>query len=129
MSGSWQVDTGNADRYVSVENAVAGTAMQRRGFAGGAVATNLNNDIEGGAAVSNIGYWVYNPTASDITMRMWIYKGAGLTNNAETGTVTAVAGQWTYIRMGFGANTIYNFQIADFTNSGAALIFDNIALF
>ena len=129
MSGSWQVDTGNADRFVSVENAIAGTAVQRRGFSGGAVSMVFNNDFEEAITVSNIGFWVYNPSANDVTFRMWGYQDKNLGNNFETGTVTAVAGQWTYIRMGFGSKTIYNFQIADFTNSGVAFIFDNIALF
>jgi len=51
--------------------------------------------------------------------------------------VTALAGQWTYVAMGFGIKsgstynnrTIYNFQIADFNNYGVYLSFDNITLF
>lgn len=128
MSGSWQVDSSNADRFVSYENGICGKAMQRRGYSGGAVAVNLAADMDP-VEVSNIGFWVYNPGASDLTLRMWIYKGAGLTSNAELGNVTAVAGQWTYCRMGFTKASIYNFQIADFNNSGVALVFDNIVLF
>lgn len=128
MSGSWQVDTSNADRFVSYENGICGKAMQRRGYSGGAVAVNLAADMDP-VEVSNIGFWVYNSGSSDLTLRMWIYKGAGLTNNAELGSVTAVAGQWTYCRMGFTKASIYNFQIADFNNSGVALVFDNIVLF
>ena len=128
MSGSWQVDSSNTDRFVSYENGVAGSAMQRRGYSGGAVAVNLASDMDP-VEVSNIGFWVYNPGSTDLTLRMWIYKGASLSNNAELGSVTAVAGQWTYCRMGFTKATIYNFQIADFNNSGVALVFDNISLF
>ena len=128
MSGSWQVDSSNADRFVSYENGICGKAMQRRGYSGGAVAVNLAADMDP-VEVSNIGFWVYNPGSSDLTLRMWIYKGAGLTSNAELGSVTAVAGQWTYCRMGFTKASIYNFQIADFNNSGVALVFDNIVLF
>ena len=128
MSGSWQVDNSNADRFVSYENGICGSAMQRRGYGSGAVALNLATDMEP-VEVSNIGFWVYNPGASDLTLRMWIYKSANLQNNAELGSVTAVAGQWTYCRMGFTKASIYNFQIADFNNSGVALVFDNIVLF
>ena len=128
MSGSWQVDNSNADRFVSSENGICGSAVQRRGYSGGAVALNLAADMTP-VEVSNIGFWVYNPGSTDLTLRMWIYKGAGLTNNAELGSVTAVAGQWTYCRMGFTKASIYNFQIADFNNSGVALVFDNIVLF
>lgn len=129
MSGSWQVDNSNADRFVSYENGVAGSAMQRRGYSGGAVAVNFASDFETPITVKNVGFWVYNPSASDITLRMWGYKAAGFQSNFETGNVTAVAGQWTYCRMGFTEATIYNFQIADFTNSGVALVFDNISLY
>ena len=71
-----------------------------------------------------------------------MYRGAGLTSNAELtngsnsdSRAIAKAGQWTYVILyfdntNFNAETkIYNFQIADFTNSNAALTFDNIALF
>ena len=129
MSGSWQVDNSNADRFVSYENGVAGSAMQRRGYSGGAVAVNFASDFEAPITVKNVGFWVYNPGASDITLRMWGYKAASFQSNFETGSVTAVAGQWTYCRMGFTEAAIYNFQIADFTNSGVALVFDNISLY
>ena len=129
MSGSWQVDTSNADRFVSYENGIAGSAMQRRGWTGGAVAVNLAEDMEA-VEVSNLGVWVYNSSANDITLRMWIYKGAGLTDNAELGSgLVAKANSWTYIRIGFTKAAVRNFQIADFTNSGVALVFDNICLF
>ena len=131
MSGSWQEDSSNADRLVSYENGIAGSAMQRRGWTGGAVALNLMTNIEGGVEVSNIGFWVYNPGASDVSLRQWVYKENNRFGDpkVEIGNVTAVAGQWTYCRMGFTKATIYNFQVADFNNTGIALVFDNIALF
>ena len=125
----WSVDTGNADRIDAVENGVAGGAMKVRAWTGGRYALNFLNDFAEPITVSNIGFWVYNSGATDVTLRMWGYQGTGLSNNFETGTVTAVAGQWTYVRMGFGSKTIYNFQIADFTKTGTYLVFDNICLF
>ena len=131
MSGSWQEDQTNADRLVSYENGIAGSALQRRGWTGGAVALNAATNFEGGLEVSNIGFWVYNPGASDVSLRQWVYKADNRFGDpkVEIGNVTAVAGQWTYCRMGFTKATIYNFQVADFNNSGIALVFDNIALF
>ena len=66
---------------------------------------------------------------------MWYYQGQNFSSNGETGTVTAIAGKWTYVAMGFGSGSgdgnrnIYNFQIADFNNTGVYLSFDNITLF
>ena len=132
-NGSWNVDTSNADRIVSNKSQVVsgGGAMQRKGWTGGAVALNLLNDFSTGKLLENIQFWVYNPSSSDITLRMWVYTAPGLNKDqsAETGSVTAKANKWTYLAMGFTKTTIYNFQIADFTNSGQALVFDNIYLY
>lgn len=137
MSGSWQVDNSNADRITSnTTEYVSGTgAVKRRGYSGGAVALNFQNDFSPAKQVQNVQFWVYNPSGSDITLRMWYYLATGLNSNGETGSVTAKAGQWTYVAMGFGSGsgdgnrTIYNFQIADFNNTGTYLTFDNIYLF
>lgn len=131
MSGSWQVDNSNADRLTSnTTEYVSGTgALKRRGYSGNAVALNFNNDFSPAIIVSNVSFWVYNPSGNDITLRMWGYRGTGLSSNFETGSVTARAGQWTYLQMGFTSTTIYNWQIADFQNTGVYLTFDEICLF
>ena len=131
MSGSWQVDNSNADRITSnTTEYVSGTgAVKRRGYSGGAVALNFQSDFASAKTVANVQYWVYNPSGSDITLRMWGYKATGFGSNFETGSVTAKAGQWTYVAMGFTSAAIYNFQIADFNNTGTYLTFDNIYLF
>lgn len=128
MSGSWQVDTGNADRLTSnTTEFVSGTgALKRRGWTGGAVALNFNSDFSPAKTVKQVQFWVYNPSEGDITLRMWGYKATGFNSNFETGSVTAKAGQWTYVSMGFNEATIYNWQIADFNNTGVYLTFDNI---
>ena len=131
MSGSWQVDNSNADRITSnTTEFVSGTgSVKRRGYSGGAVALNFNSDFATAKTVKNVQFWVYNPSASDITLRMWGYKATGFGSNFETGSVTAKAGQWTYVAMGFTQAAVYNWQIADFNNTGVYLSFDNIALF
>ena len=129
---SWDVDTTNADRFTSdTTNFVSGTgAMKRRGYGGGRVAHVWTSDFATPLAAKNIQFWVYNPSANDVTFRMFYYKAANLGSNGETGNVVAKANGWTYIAMGFtpGAS-IYNFQIADFTNSGVYFTFDDISLF
>lgn len=128
----WAEDKTNADRFTSdTTNFVSGTgAMKRRGYSGGRVAHAFKTDFASPIAAKNIQFWVYNPTGTDRVIRMWYYKGAGLTSNGETGTVTAKANGWTYCAMGFNPGaSIYNFQIADFTNSGTYFTFDDISLF
>ena len=125
----WTVDTGNADRFTSVDNGITGKGMKVRAYSGGRYAFCFANDFGSPITVSNVGFWVYNSSNKDVTLRMWYYQGTGLTNNGETGTVTAKAGGWTYCRMGFGSKNIYNFQIADFNKTGVELVFDNICLF
>ena len=131
MDGSWQVDTSNSDRITSnmIEYVCGTGSAKRRGYSGGAVTLNLSSDISGGKTLTNIQFWVYNPSNSDITLRQWIYKGTGFGSNAEIGSVTAKANSWTYLAMGFTTAKIYNLQIADFNNTGIYLSFDNIYLF
>lgn len=129
---STNVDTSNADRIVqNTEQFVGGSSLKLRGTTSYDVRLNLNNDVTM-SSVSNIGFWVFNPSASNINIRIWGYRAANLGSNFEVtdGVGTpAVAGQWTFIRIGFTSGTIYNFQIADFTKSGVYLSFDNIAIF
>lgn len=132
----WTVDTTNADKITSnTTQYVAGTnSLKLRGWDGGRIALNFLSDFGSAVAVKNVQFWVYNPSGSDVTIRMWYYQATNLGSNGETGSVTAKAGQWTYVAMGFGTEqganrNIYNFQIADFTKSGAYLSFDNIYLF
>ena len=132
MSGSWQVDNGNSDRITqnTTQYVGGGSSVKLRGYGSGAVALNLKND-QAMSSVSNLSFWVYNPSASNVTVRLWIYAATNFGSNSEivNGGVTATAGQWTFIRMGFSSQTIYNFQLADFTNSGTYLSFDNICVF
>ena len=132
MSGSWQIDTVNDDRVDSVNYATIShnRAIRRRGYTGGAVALNLAEDLSTGITVKNICFWVYNSSANDITLRNWVYKAKNFGSNLEvSGNVPAAAGEWTFLSLGFTESTVYNFQLADFTNSGVALVYDNISLY
>lgn len=147
----WNVDTSNADRLQrDTTNYVSGSgAMSVRPYAnsngGWCYAFNKQTDIAGGLECMNIGYWVYNSSEKDIVISMWVYTSAAMASNKQTGNVTAKAGQWTYVAMGFGEViddkyyniTVYNFQISVWhdanpsnTNAtGTRLTFDNIVLF
>ena len=130
----WDVDTTNGDRFTSdTTNFVSGTgAVKRRGYSGGRVSLNLNADFSPAKATKNFHFWVYNPSNNaNIKLRCWIYTATNFSVNAEiiTGGFSIVAKGWTYCSVGFTAASIYNFQIADFTNSGVYLTFDNIYIF
>lgn len=127
----WTVDTGNADRITrNATNYISGTnSVCVRGWSGGRVALNLKDDFASATTLSNIAFWVYNPSGSNLTLRMWIYKATSFGSNVEITSATAEAGTWTYVSVSFTSAAIYNFQIADFNNSGAYLSYDNIALY
>ena len=132
MSGSWQVDNDNDDRLVSINYASISNnrAVRRRGYGSAAVSIVLANDLSSPATVQNICFWVYNPSDNDITLRNWVYKGTGYSSNVEvSGNVPASAHQWTFLSLGFTQAAVYNFQLADFTNSGVALAYDNISIY
>jgi len=128
---SWQVDNSNSDRFVSdTTNYFSGTgAVKRRGYSGGAVSLNLNSDFASPKAVKQLQFWVYNPSSSDITMRSWVYRASNFGENSELATSVAEANSWTFVTLAINNLSVYNFQIADFTNSGVNLTFDNIYLF
>ena len=131
MSGSWQVDNSNADRITSnTDEFISGNgSLTRRGYSEGAVSLNLQSDFPSAKTVSRLQFWVYNPSGNNITLRLWVYSATGFNSNHELDNAFAIANQWTYISIGFSSYSVYNFQIADFTNSGVYLSFDNIYLF
>ena len=113
-------------------NFVAGqSGVQLPGNSSGDVRLNLKQDIEGGVTAKNLGFWVYNPSANNVKLRMWVYKAANLGSNAEIASSSGVefAPGWSYYRIGFTEAKIYNIQIGDFAKSGVNLTFDNIAIF
>ena len=125
------LDETNADKIVSASyNRVSGTnSMKFRLWGDGLAQLNLMQDIS--VSVANIGFWVYSSASTDQTIRLWIYKGANLSNNAEIGSVTAKAGQWSYVCMGFGSTvTLRNFQLGfDKWASSTTVLIDDICLY
>ena len=107
------------------------TGVKVPGNSSGDVRLNMRNDLAAAFASKNVGFWVYNPSDKQVTIRLWVYKGTGLSNNAElvNGGVKLNANGWTYVRVGTSNASIYNFQIGDFSNSGVDLTFDNICMF
>ena len=133
-ASAWTVDNNeeHTDRIVSdTTNFVAGTgAMSVRPYSGSgnAVGLSLKEDFAEAKALKNIGFWIYNSSDKDISLRTWVYTSKGLSGAAEIGGLTAKANGWTYCRMGFD-KTIYNFNISNWNGSANALVFDNIVLF
>lgn len=90
-----------------------------------AVGLTLRADLAQ-ATGSNIGFWVYNPSSSDVRMQSYYYKGTSYSSYQDF-YPTATAGQWTYYRI--GTQAFYNITIADFTKSGVNFVIDNLAIF
>ena len=132
-NGVWQIDTVNDDRVVSISYASVsgGRAVRRRGYTSGAVGIVLQNDLATPLSVSNLLFWVYNPSNNDITFRTWIYKTTELNDEQEIegGSSVAKANSWTFIQIGFSKCNVYNFSLCDFTKSGVTLAYDNISLY
>ena len=126
----WTKDTGNADRFTSAEAGIAGKGMKVRAWSGGRYAFNPN-EFEEAFECQNLSFWVYNSGSEDVSLRVWGYKAKSYGTNFEvsSGHWVAKAGQWTYLSNGFTKASIYTFQIADFTNKGIALVFDDICIF
>lgn len=125
--GQWVIDSIHEDRLTSYTDGINGSAVQWRPWNDGAVALNLAEDFVTPIQCSHFGYWVYNPSDNDITLRMWMYKDQNHNLSVEIEKHVAKAKQWTYYYGSFNELMTYNFQIADFSNSGVALIFDNIS--
>ena len=125
------VDTTNADRIESATfNRLSGTnSLKIRLWSGGLTQLNLQDDIS--LSCTDIGFWVYSSFTTEKTIRQWIFKGAGLSNNVEIGSVTALPGQWTYVRMGFTKATIRNFQLGleSYDPAQGYILFDDICLY
>lgn len=133
----WAKDTGNADRIVSeTTNVKLGSALALRKCAGQSssgekyrVALALGADFAEARPSKSLSFWVYNPTDTATSLRMWVYTKASFAANAElTKTaVTVAANGWTYVQAGF-SYSIYNFQIANFNGFDGTLVFDEIIL-
>ena len=142
----WDLDTSNSDRVTSstLHHAAGVGAVALRPYHSGQTAIALANDYSGTVAIKHISFWVYNPSASDIRIRCWVYDAANfdkdhaneLEATASAGHMDAKAGSWTYIHachadgnkqiVTFDAK---NFQIGDLSGSGAKLVFDNIIIY
>ena len=94
-----------------------------------AVGLTLRNDFATAVQLESIGFWVYNPSNVDITLRTWVFASKSYGGAAEIGQLTAKANGWTYCRMGFTKGNYYNVNICDWTKGGATLTFDDICLF
>lgn len=130
--GGWVKDTTNADRIVSIQyNRVGGTnSLKLRTFSGGKSTLNLNSDISV-SNIKNIGFWIFNSSSSDVTVRLFYYTGANFTSGSEIGSVTATAKGWTFCCMGFSsAVTLRNFQLYfENVDTSIEILIDNICLY
>ena len=130
-NSEWQPDVIHSDRITSNANQyVSGTgALTLKGSVNEAVGFCLSSDYSSPVTATNLHFWVYNPSSSDIELRLFAYTSANFGSNIEIyNGQLAVANSWTYIVASFTNSEIYNFAISDWTKSGANLTFDNVLL-
>ncbi len=105
-------------------------AVRMSGNSSARVALNLAHDFNTPVSAENIGFWVYNPSNSDISIGLWIFTSANFETNKNPASFTAKAKKWTYCCSGFGSVcSVYNIQLADMNSTGVPLTFDNIMLY
>lgn len=128
-SSGWEATL--TDVASDTENVAAGKGAVTRDGLNYAVGLTLRNDFAEAKTLHGVGFWVYNPSDSDITLRTWTFAAKGYGSSAEIGNMTAKANGWTFCRMGFnnGSANIYNINVCDFTGSGVKLAFDNFFLY
>ena len=126
----WQADTSHDDRVVQdTEHAISGSAAKVRAWDGGRIALAVN-DFATAFNGRNLSFWVYNPGSADISLQSFYYKQTGYNGFQQIFSgKTAVAGQWTYISVGFEAADVYAFQIVVPNGTATQLTFDDICLF
>ena len=138
MQGSWQTNSKTDERIFSdTDHYISGSAVRNNGWTGGAVALNSYVDFPGGIKAQSFGFWVYNPSSTVVKLRIFIYRSANFGNNQELASSSGVeinSNGWTFLQYGVAGYLkddvkMYNFQMADFTNSGVNLTYDNICIY
>ena len=126
----WNNDTGNADRVVKDEtNFKFGSGAKVRAWGDGRIALAVK-EFDSTFHGKNLSFWVYNPGSSDISLQAFGYKATNFGTYFQIfDGKKAVAGQWTYISVGFAEADMYNFQIVVPNGTTTQLTFDDICLF
>lgn len=118
-ASSWTVDSSNSDRiesdsinYISGSSGLnvrpCGTSYDAYGFV-------VSSDLSAASSVSDVAFWVYNPTDYAIKFRVYYYTKKSFAENGSVGfkaTDIAQPNTWSYITRGFGSKSIYNFTIS-----------------
>ena len=137
QGAGWQIDTTNTDRIVqNAEQYVTNeSSMKVRGLEVGKSGICLYNDINN-KTFKSIGFWAYNPSGADINLQIFVFKSAGLNDSVQSATLSAKAGQWTFLCTGIangsqfvvGTHTLYNFYIM-LNYKNVKMSYDDICLY
>lgn len=122
-SQNWQ--TKDTTNYLGGDS-----GMSFRVYTGGKSLLNLRYDLSGQDDYGNIGFWIYNPNSSAMTIRLWTYTAVDFGGADEIGSVTANANGWSYCCMGFNNKPLKlrNFQIM-IPEVSNRVVFENISLY
>lgn len=131
-NSAWEIDTTNADRITRATDIFAdGTGGLRfRSWADGKTAITLASDLPSSlrSAYNNISFWVHNSSSKSVTIKIFMYKGAGWDNNDNIGDYVVASNSWAFVTCGFNYS-VYNFQLYTENVATYALTYDNFCLY
>ena len=129
---SWSEDASNTDRITAETTRFSSgpSAVAIRPYASG-VGLSAKTFFNA-SGVDTINFWIYNPSQSSVTFRVFLYPNANFDTNKEPTGFTLEAQSWKYYRMGFGTfgiSAVHNFMITNLgANSSVTFIVDDIWL-
>ena len=138
---NWSQDPGNVDRIVADQtNYRSGSSgLSPRPYSSGNIAIRLAQNIVR-SDVDNLGFWIYNPSATAVKVNLYAHKTTNLDSFANADTYNFLANKeftqgWTFYTIGFrsdsafpAGNTLYNITVIIQTTA-TRVTFDDIFVF
>ena len=139
-NGNWSVDSGNVDRTVldNVNFRSGNSGLSPRPYSSYPYLIRLTDGFS--TTVSNIGFWVYNPSSTAIKMNMYIHKNSNFNSIDNADAYCFIVEKqfsqgWTFYTVGFRhdtncptGTTVYNFSLL-FHASATRVTLDDICIY
>ena len=135
---AWSFDDSNSNRIEAdtVNKSSGSNGVKIRPYASG-VGIVYKNALNNGSGITldqanTFSAWIYNPSSSAVSFRIFLYKNTDFSSNFEPmGTKSIPANSWYHVRIGYGthsaAGTVYNFMITNLgSGSGVTFVVDDI---
>ena len=141
-SGStWYNDPGNVDRAAAdpTYHISGSNGLSPRPYKDGAITIRLAQNI-GSTSANNIGFWIYNPSSTDVEMHMYANKTTNVDSFDDSDAYCFIMNKkfsqgWTFYCVGFRhssnfpeGQTLYNITLLIFATA-TRVTFDDIVVF